>query len=283
MAVQLQQENGFLILPDEQGPFHIIGDVHGCFEELLALLQRLHYHVYFNAHEQRYEVKAPLNFKALFVGDLVDRGPNSPEVLRLVMDMVEAGQAYCVSGNHDNKLYRKLLGHNVQIRHGLELTVAQMESYDAAFHERVRHFIGNLPHHIILDQGRLVIAHAGLEERLHGRNTKSVRALCLYGPTTGAVDEKGLPVRLDWAAAYCGKAIVVYGHTPVHEPIWRNNTINIDTGCVFGGSLTALTYPDHALTVVNAYRKYADPLRPFIYHHPHGQQPSSPPYSSSPS
>ncbi|MFD2998980.1 metallophosphoesterase [Pontibacter toksunensis] len=279
MAAQLQHEYDFLTLRDEQGPFHIVGDVHGCFEELLELLQRLNYRIAFNEQDQRYEVQPPDHFKALFVGDLVDRGPNSPEVLRLVMDMVAAGQAYCVSGNHDNKLYRKLLGHQVQVRHGLELTVAQMEKYPPAFHERVKSFLGSLPHHIILDQGRLVLAHAGLEENLHGRNNKKVQAMCLYGPTTGAQDEKGLPVRLDWAAAYCGKAIVVYGHTPVFKPFWRNNTINIDTGCVFGGSLTALTYPHHELTVINAFRKYADPTRPFIHHHPHAQQPSSSPSS----
>lgn len=270
MATQVQHEHDFLILPDMHGPFHIIGDVHGCFDELLELLQRLYYQVRFDDQQQRYEVTPPGNYKALFVGDLVDRGPNSPEVLRLVMDMVEAEQAYCVSGNHDNKLYRKLLGHNVQVRHGLELTVAQMEPYPETFHERVKAFLGNLPHHIILDQGRLVIAHAGLEESLHGLNNRRVRALCLYGPTTGAQDDLGLPVRLDWAATYCGKAIVVYGHTPVFEPFWRNNTINIDTGCVFGGSLTALTYPHQELTVVEAFRKYADPVRPFIHHHPHG-------------
>lgn len=271
MATYVQHDYDFLTLPDEQGPFHLIGDVHGCFEELLELMQRLNYHIYFDPQAQRYEVKPPENFKALFVGDLVDRGPNAPEVLRLVMDMVDAGLAYCVSGNHDNKLYRKLLGHHVQVRHGLELTVAQLEQYPPAFHERVKHFLGNLPHHIIFDQGRLVLAHAGLEESLHGRNNKKVQAMCLYGPTTGTQDEHGLPVRLDWAAAYCGKAIVVYGHTPVHEPYWRNNTINIDTGCVFGGSLTALTYPHHELTVVRALRKYANPVRPFVHHHPHEQ------------
>ena len=266
MITQVEQDNRYPVPSEEPHTLHIIGDVHGCFEELLALLQRLQYHVHFNREQQRYEVKPPANCKAAFVGDLVDRGPNSPEVLRLVMDMVEAGQAYCVIGNHDNKLYRKLLGHQVQVRHGLEATVAQMEQYDTAFHNRVIDFLGNLPHHVILDQGRLVIAHAGLEERLHGKDSKSARALCLYGPTTGAQDEHGLPVRLDWAADYCGKAIVVYGHTPVHTPVWRNNTINIDTGCVFGGSLTALTYPDHQLTAVEAFLKYADPMRPFIQH-----------------
>ncbi len=253
----------------------MIGDVHGCFNELMELLRQLGYQVHFDKVESKYEVVPPMGAKAVFVGDLVDRGPNSPEVLRLVMDMAEQGIAYCVSGNHDDKLLRLLLGRNVQVRHGLELTKAQLESYDAVFRERVKHFLSTLPHHVILDEGRLVVAHAGLEERLHGRNTKGVRELCLYGPTTGETDDKGLPIRLDWAAEYCGKAIVVYGHTPVHEPSWRNNTINIDTGCVFGGRLTALTYPDHILTSVESHHTYAESVRPFIrYHQQHHPSPS---------
>lgn len=267
MAPQAQHEHDYLHLPDQHGLFHIIGDVHGCFEELLALLRRLEYHIHHEEEQQRYIVTPPASSKAIFVGDLADRGPNSPEVIKLVMDMVEQGHAYCVSGNHDDKLYRMLLGHNVQVRHGLELTVEQLARYDRAFHERVRDFLGNLPHHIILDEGRLVVAHAGLEERLHGRSSKGVRALCLYGPTTGAQDENGLPIRLDWAAEYCGSAVVVYGHTPVLVPQWRNNTINIDTGCVFGGALTALTYPVFTLTSVDALRKYADSVRPFVRYH----------------
>ncbi|WP_068840229.1 metallophosphoesterase [Pontibacter akesuensis] len=253
-----------LALPEQHGPFDIIGDVHGCFEELVALLLRLNYSLRFDKEAQRYLLAHPQNHKAIFVGDLVDRGPNSPEVLRLVMDMVEQDMAYCVSGNHDDKLLRMLKGCNVQVRHGLELTKAQLARYDAAFTERVKAFLQALPHHLLLDEGRLVIAHAGLEEHLHGQNSKGVRALCLYGPTTGETDEKGLPLRLDWAADYCGHAIVVYGHTPVHEPLWRNNTINIDTGCVFGGRLTALTYPDHIVTTVNALQEYAQPVRPFV-------------------
>lgn len=275
MATQEQQQQDFLTLPQERGPFHIVGDVHGCFEELLALLQRLNYTIHFDDQQQRYVTLTPDKSTLIFVGDLVDRGPNSPEVLRLVMDMMDQGVAYCVSGNHDDKLHRMLLGHNVQVRHGLELTVAQLAPYNAAFRSRVKNFLGTLPHHLILDEGRLIVAHAGLEEHLHGRNSKGVRALCLYGPTTGGKDEKGLPIRLDWAAEYCGKAIVVYGHSPVQTPCWRNNTINIDTGCVFGGSLTALTYPDFQLTTVEAFIKYAEPMRPFILYPLHEEKHSS--------
>ncbi|MBB6610192.1 metallophosphoesterase [Pontibacter sp. Tf4] len=263
---QIKDLSGYLIKTAERGPFDIIGDVHGCFDELLELLKKLNYSVSYEKTEQAFNVTHPLQHKAVFVGDLVDRGPKSPEVLHLVMDMVAAGIAFCVSGNHDDKLYRKLMGRNVQVRHGLELTMEQLGHCSAAFVRRVRDFLETLPHHILLDDGRLVVAHAGLAEHLHGRHSRTVRDLCLYGPTTGEVDQLGLPVRLDWAANYTGHAIVVYGHTPVHEPAWRNNTINIDTGCVFGGRLTALTYPDHILTAVPAHQTYATPARPFVEH-----------------
>lgn len=263
---QIKDLSSYLVHTEAHGPFDIIGDVHGCFDELRELLDNLGYHISFNEETHKYKVTLPARHKAVFVGDLVDRGPKSPEVIHLVMDMVEAKQAYCVSGNHDDKLYRKLIGRNVQVRHGLEHTMEQLSHRSPDFIVRVRDFIGNLPHHILLDEGRLVIAHAGLAEHLHGSHNRNVRDLCLYGPTTGETDQHGLPVRLDWAANYTGHAIVVYGHTPVLEPAWRNNTINIDTGCVFGGKLTSLLYPDHILTSVKAHKVYAESVRPFLQH-----------------
>ncbi|MFT2009430.1 metallophosphoesterase [Pontibacter sp. 13R65] len=255
---------GNLILTEKHGPFHIIGDVHGCFDELLMLLQSLGYRITENNDLKKYEAVAPEGYKLLFVGDLVDRGPNSPEVLRLVMDLVEQGVAWCVSGNHDDKLKRKLQGNSVHIRHGLELTLEQLSRYSKSFISKVCLFLTELPHHIVLDEGKLVVAHAGLAETYHGRHSKSVRQLCLFGPTNGELDHLGLPIRLDWAADYTGSALVVYGHTPVKEPRWKNNTVNIDTGCVFGGRLTAISYPDLQLQSVSSFTCYAESMRPFL-------------------
>jgi protein phosphatase len=116
----------------------------------------------------------------------------------------------------------------------------------------------------VLDSGKLVVAHAGLREELQGRTSGAVREFALYGETTGETDEFGLPVRYNWAADYRGRAMVVYGHTPVPQPEWLNNTINIDTGCVFGGRLTALRYPERELVSVPAAREYATPARPLV-------------------
>lgn len=246
----------------DSGPFDIIGDVHGCFDELVELLRQLGYGV--AEEEGEFRVIPPAGRKAVFVGDLVDRGPRIPEVLRLVMSMVEAGAAVCVPGNHDLKLVRKLKGRDVQVTHGLAESLAQLDGEPAEFRQKAAAFLDGLVSHYVFDEGKLVVAHAGMKEEMQGRGSGKVRDFALYGETTGETDECGLPVRLDWAAGYRGKAMVVYGHTPVAEPEWLNGTINVDTGCVFGGKLTALRYPEKELVSVPARREYYAPAKPFL-------------------
>ncbi len=241
----------------ETGPFDIIGDIHGCYDELVALLTKLGYFVTDNG-----VVEPPPGRKAVFLGDLVDRGPAVPAVLKLVMGMVSAGTAYCVAGNHESKLMRKLKGRNVQVSHGLAESLEQLEREDPEFTQSLVPFLDGLISHYVFDGGGLVVAHAGLVESMQGRSSGKVRDFCLYGETTGETDEYGLPVRHNWAADYRGKATVVYGHTPIPEPEWLNRTINIDTGCVFGGRLTALRYPERELVTVPAAKTYSEPIRP---------------------
>lgn len=249
----------------ETGPFDVIGDVHGCLDELLELFVRLGYQVGYQPDgngEMHAVAVPPPGRKAVFVGDLGDRGPDTPGVFRLVMHLVRAGQALCVQGNHDDKLLRKLRGNNVKLSHGLAETMEQLAREPAGLAVRIRTFLETLTTHYVLDGGRLVVAHAGLREDLHGRVSGKVRSFALFGDTTGQLDEHGLPVRLNWAADYRGRALVVYGHTPVPEPCWQNNSVNIDTGCVFGGQLTALRYPERETVSVPARRVYFIPARP---------------------
>ncbi len=246
-------------LKHETGPFDIIGDVHGCFDELLSLLTRLGYQI---TKQENYSVSHPDGRKVIFLGDLVDRGPKIPEVLRIAMDMVAAGIAFCVNGNHDDKLKRKLQGHSVKIAHGLENSIEQLECEPAEFNKRVTNFLDGLISHYVLDGNKLAVSHAGIKEEYIGRSSGRVRAFCMYGETTGEVDEFGLPVRYPWARDYRGNTLIVYGHTPVPEAEWINNTINIDTGCVFGGKLTALRYPEREIVSVPAVQQYCDPIRP---------------------
>ncbi|GAA5481197.1 bis(5'-nucleosyl)-tetraphosphatase, symmetrical [Haloferula sargassicola] len=199
--------------------------------------------------------------RLIFVGDLVDRGPDSPNVLRLVMASVAAGTAFCVPGNHDVKFLRWLNGKKVQPTHGLADTIAQLETDPLDTRDLIA-FLDGLVSHYVFDAGRLVVAHAGIREDMQGRGSGRIREFCLYGDTTGERDEYGLPERLDWARDYRGKALVVYGHTPFAEPRWLNHTVNIDTGCCFGGALTALRYPELETISISAERQYAEPARP---------------------
>ncbi|MFM9865072.1 MAG: polynucleotide kinase-phosphatase [Micropepsaceae bacterium] len=247
----------------ETGPFDIIGDVHGCADELEVLLDTLGYGVAWAA-DRSVKIEAPHGRSAVFVGDLGDRGPRTPNVLRIVMAMVDGGTGMVVQGNHDKKLMRWLDGRDVKTTHGLQQSIEQLTAEDAAFRTRVKAFLDDLRSHYWLDGGRLAVAHAGLKEEMIGRGSPMVRDFALYGETTGEIDEFGLPVRLDWAAKYRGNTTVVYGHTPVPEAEWVNNTICIDTGCVFGGKLTALKWPEKELVSVPAARVYYEPAKPLL-------------------
>lgn len=234
-------------LRHETGPFDVVGDVHGCREELVDLLGELGYSA---------EGAHPEGRKVAFLGDLVDRGPDTPGVLRLVMAMVAAGNAVCVRGNHEEKLVRALQGRQVQVSHGLEHSLDQLARETARFRAEVLAFCDALVPHYVLDGGKLVIAHAGLPERYHGRQSERMRSLALWGVSTGERDARGFPVRYPWAQDYRGAAMVLYGHTPVEEPEWVNGTLCLDTGCVFGGRLTALRYPERELVSVPARRTW---------------------------
>ncbi len=264
----------------DSGPFDIIGDVHGCLPELMELLTKLGYSVEDGTAEAipgelrhgkqladlpiSHRITHPEGRRLVFVGDLVDRGPDTPGVLRLVMSAVGQGAGLCVPGNHDVKLMRAMKGANVSLTHGLKESLQQLDAETPEFREAVKRFIDALVSHYVFDEGKLVVAHAGMKESMIGRASARVRDFALYGETTGETDEFGLPVRYPWAADYRGAAKVVYGHTPVPSVEWINDTIDIDTGCVFGGKLTALRYPSLEIVDVPAAREYAVPARPLV-------------------
>jgi hypothetical protein len=249
----------------ECGPFDIIGDVHGCAEELIDLLDMLGYRVTFHhkAGERRVTVSAPLGRRAFFVGDLIDRGPRTTDVLAIVMAMVADGTALCVAGNHDAALLRWFEGRALHLKHGLEETVTSLMAESASFRAEVQQFIASLKGHLWVDDGKLAIAHAGIRETMIGRSSGRVRAFTLYGDTEPKPAADGLPTRYHWALGYQGPVSVVYGHTPVADVGWVNNTLCIDTGCCFGGRLTALRWPEREIVSVPARAIYATRGRPF--------------------
>ncbi|MFD9123894.1 polynucleotide kinase-phosphatase [Kitasatospora sp. NPDC059571] len=271
-AAEVVPEKRFNDLRHLTGPFDIVGDIHGCRSELETLLARLGYTVARDDAGRAVDAVHPEGRTAVFVGDLVDRGPDTPGVLRLVMGMVAAGHAICVPGNHENKLGRHMDGRKVTVSHGLRESIDQLAGESEEFRAEVRAFMRGLVSHYLLDGGALVVCHAGLPEKYHGRNSGRVRSHALYGDTTGETDEYGLPVRYPWAEEYRGKALVVYGHTPTPTASFVNNTICLDTGCVFGGSLTALRYPERELVSVPAEQEWYAPVRPLHTDAPGGRE-----------
>lgn len=235
----------------------IIGDIHGCYDEFLELTKKLEYD-----WSKGYPLH-PKGRRLAFVGDLTDRGPKSLKVIEVVYELVMKKKiAFYTPGNHCNKLYRYFLGNKVQITHGLETTVAEFEALKSKEKHHIKEMFIELyeqnPLHQILDNGNLVIAHAGIREDLIGKNHSKVKTFVLYGDITGEKHPDGSPVRRDWAQKYKGKPLIVYGHTPVKEPRILNNTYNIDTGAVFGGKLTALRYPELSIVSVASSMPYVE-------------------------
>lgn len=235
-----------------EGPFDIVGDLHGCGLELRFLLKKLGYP----------EVSSPTSRRLVFLGDLTDRGPHNLACYETVAQLVSEGKALCVRGNHDAKLLRYLENAQVTMTNGMSRTVSELDTRDGAYRESMKQFLGELGYHYVLDEGRLVVVHGGLKEAYHNRVSGRISSFCLYGDTNGQVDDTGFPVRKDWDLDYRGEAKVVYGHTPVTRPVWVNNTLNIDTGCVFGGGLTALRYPEMEIVTMPALQTYWTPKRP---------------------
>ncbi len=236
---------------DESGPYDIIGDVHGCYDELCILLDKCGYDVdkdnHIAVHNER---------QAIFLGDLCDRGPKNVDVLKLVMNMVKTNNAYCISGNHDKKLERYLDGRNVTISHGLDLTINQLENESEQFCIEVKEFLSSLVSHYCFDDLRLVVSHAGIKEEMQGKASRKVREFCLYGDVDGSLDSNGKPKRKDWTKNYRGNALVVYGHTVKTNIANVNNTLCIDTGCVYGGKLSAYKYPENKIVSIDALSTY---------------------------
>lgn len=235
----------------------IIGDIHGCYEELTELFYTLNY-------QYKKEVFVHPNGRIpIFLGDITDRGPYSIKTIELVYTMVVKHRiAKYVPGNHCNKLYRYFLGNNVNINHGLETTVAEFVALSTRKQKLIKKQFMELyeqaPLYLHIPEVNVVVAHAGIKQTYIGKVNKKVKTFVLYGDITGEVDQYGRPIRLDWAQAYHGDTWIVYGHTPVLEPRIVNKTINIDTGCVFGNALTAFSMPEEKITSVPSKQPFVE-------------------------
>lgn len=244
LAAMSQVRVGEPIIDVDDREVWVIGDVHGCYQELMELLARI-----------------PSDALIVFAGDFVDRGPYPEKVLRLVRRLILDGRALAVMGNHDWKAYRKIvLGRNVTVNNGLEETIKLVAIKDAEY-------IKTLPHQVHIQNvhgQNLVVAHAGVRFSDVGKSNKAVEAHCLYGETDGTRNpDTGFPVRTyGWADTWTDPNYTcVFGHTPVEEVQYlgpTKNCVNVDTGCAFGGKLTAYNPFTGETMQVNARRAYAD-------------------------
>jgi diadenosine tetraphosphatase ApaH/serine/threonine PP2A family protein phosphatase len=222
----------------------VIGDIHGCFRELAELLQKLGYEV----DEEGFIAGSPEGRALIFLGDFTDRGPEPLKVLRLAMDAVKIGRARSVRGNHEEKILQKLIK-GTTAKEEVMLTLNAIKAEGPDFVRKVIDFIDGMPY-VILCPNDILIAHGGLKEELQDLGTKDrklqgrIKTMAIYGDITGRKLEDGRPERLDWAADYREKKTVIYGHTIIDRVEWRNNTVNIDTGCFRTGILTAVRMPE---------------------------------------
>lgn len=233
---------------EKTGPFDIIGDVHGTYTELKELIEKLG-HKIVGEHPNAY-VETHGGRTLLFLGDLTDRGNENKKVLSVIHNTYKKGNALVVKGNHDDKLLRYLKGNPIKINDGMEKTIEELEN-DPQFKETIKNWLATLPCHIILDGGKLVAAHAGLDETLQGRIGKKPDQIALYGNPSGVAND-----RRNFAADYKGEAFVVYGHYAGVKPVETPHSICLDTGSVFGNTLTALKWPEKTITQVQAKDTY---------------------------
>lgn len=229
--------------------YDIIGDVHGCLDALRRLCTALGYDDDFYHPQGR---------RLVFVGDLINRGPDSLGVLSLVSRLVHRGRALMTLGNHDDALHRWLCGESLEMsKGGLADTIEQIEARDErkTFKKAISALYTQAPIYLLLDGGALIVAHAGIEEEMIGKTDPETRRFVLNGDAIGRSPE-GKTLRRDWAADYHGAAFIVYGHTPQERAEIKNNTVNIDTGAYRGGLLTAFRWPEQTLvSVPSGYRE----------------------------
>jgi protein phosphatase len=231
--------------PDDAGPFDIVGDVHGCRVELLRLLEKLGW------EEDSDGVPAhPAGRRLIFVGDLGCGGPDSVGAWELALRLRACGRAEVLIGDHDVRFVRHLRGEAVRLDRGLDRAAAELRRLPA---ERLTHLrqglddlMGSAPPHLLLDNGQLAVAHAALPDHMVGKDDRRVRDFCRH-----AEGSRGAG-RGEWVMRHLGHELVVHGHAPTRAPRIINHTVNIDTGCVLGGALTAFRWPERELVQVPA-------------------------------
>lgn len=203
----------------------IIGDVHGCFDEVQDLLKKVRYD--------------SMNDRIIFTGDIVDRGPKSKEIIEFV---VSTPNVHMIMGNHENKLIRYLRGNPVSITDGLQETIDQLapELKREANREELLFFLENLPYAIKLDDN-IYVVHGGIDPRFSVEAQKQNVVLYMRNHAPGKTFSD--PTAPPWYEVERGEAskdqIILFGHNSKANTSNAINAVALDGGCVFGDELRA--------------------------------------------
>ncbi len=206
----------------------VVGDLHGCYDELLDLLDK----VSFGSED-----------RLICVGDLITKGPKNREVLdRFMTDP----QFASVLGNHDLALRRRWNGEKFKLKPSQKPTHKELKKEK----DRYVPFLNQLPFSI--DLGTHLVVHAGLRPGIefHSQTSEDMTELRSLGEDRAS--RKGTP----WYEVYDGEKIVLFGHWPSGEPRRGKKAIGLDTGCVYGGQLSAYIVETGELTSVPARQVY---------------------------
>jgi hypothetical protein len=258
--------------PRPAAQYDIVGDVHGCMDELLALVRRAGYQVapFDPDASDPIEVVHPKDRILVFAGDLTDRGPKSDQVLRMVIGMIKAGTGLSVMGNHDWKLLRYLRGADVKINNGLATTIEQLDKHPQALRDAVRDLLELTPHQVRLPlpeghpryaDGYMTVVHGAAPRHHQDVADKNSFSRGIFGYPTGKTGADGGIERQDWALDYDGLRTVVHGHTPMAKVREKNRVICLDTGCVFGGHLTMYQVDTGDLLLEPARMNYSGKIK----------------------
>lgn len=224
----------------------VIGDVHGCIEELHELLKKVHY---------TYEDEL------VFAGDLMDRGPDPVGTVRLVRQLQIANpKVVCVQGNHEEKHIRWARHEKRRMETLKKNPMSPFDEKKLREHAQLTEddikWMAELPTiHKITDDW--IVVHGGLEaDRSAFDQLAKVRIRCRYvNPATGLMASADDPYdapqnAVHWAEAWPGPENVIYGHfcERLGEVMIRGKATEfgqfacygIESGCCFGGSLTAM-------------------------------------------
>lgn len=210
-----------------------IGDIHGCFLEMIELIHLMggnskkSYHPYLGNITR---INPPRGYCFVFVGDLINKGPNSVDVLLSVLDAIDRRVAMSVLGNHDELLRQYLKMDNVGIKEEFFKTITALESRGENVLQFVREHMKNMPYMLEFQKENILVSHCGLDTPHQNISLKS-RIRSIYGYK-----------HHDWAQNYQGKIKVIHGHLVVNEAVERNNTINLDTGCYMGLALSGFDH-----------------------------------------